>query len=110
MPENEKFNIRDVRYELDGQLFIWDRIKAESNVVKHGVTFEEAATVLLTAEEDSIDDEEHSAYEQRFRVTGLSTQRHALVVSFCFRESETAIRIISARKATKIDINRIRGQ
>ena len=38
---------RDVAYELDGQLFVWDKIKAEINKAKHGISFEEAASVFV---------------------------------------------------------------
>jgi len=30
---------RDIVYELEGQLFVWDRIKADSNKAKHGISF-----------------------------------------------------------------------
>lgn len=48
-----------------------------------------------------IDDPEHSFEEERFIIMGLSLKANLLVVCHCYRESETVIRIISARKATK---------
>ena len=38
---------RDVIYEIEGQRFVWDRIKATSNKAKHGISFEEAASVFI---------------------------------------------------------------
>ena len=40
-------NGHDIKYELVGQRFTWDNTKAVSNVVKHGITFEEAASVFI---------------------------------------------------------------
>ena len=38
---------QDIKYELNGQLFIWNNIKAKNNIEKHGIAFEEAATVFM---------------------------------------------------------------
>ena len=48
-----------------------------------------------------IDDPEHSEQEERFIILGMSAKANLLVVCHCYRQSETVIRIISARKATK---------
>ena len=48
-----------------------------------------------------IPDPEHSQDEERFIILGMSRQANLLVVCHCYRESETVIRIISARKATR---------
>ena len=46
-------------------------------------------------------DVDHSDDEDRFIIMGLSQKTRLLVVCHCYRESDTIIRIISARKATK---------
>ena len=51
-----------------------------------------------------IDDPEHSADEERFIILGFSKRANLLVVCHCYRASETVIRIISARKATKTEM------
>ena len=48
-----------------------------------------------------IDDPDHSGQEERFIILGMSTRANLLVVCHCYRQSETVIRIISARKATR---------
>lgn len=48
-----------------------------------------------------IDDSDHSEEEERFIILGLSAKARLLVVYHCYRASETVIRIISARKATR---------
>ena len=50
-----------------------------------------------------IDDPEHSEEEDRFIILGMSTQANLLVVCHCYRASDTVIRIISARKATRTE-------
>lgn len=68
---------------------------------KHKISFEEAKTVFYDTEALLIDDPEHSQEEERFIILGLSKKANLLVVCHCYRASETVIRIISARKATK---------
>lgn len=83
--------------------FEWDEQKNKINLQKHRISFEEAKTVFYDPEALVIDDPEHSAEEDRFIILGLSTQANLLVVCHCYRQSETVIRIISARKATKTE-------
>ena len=71
------------------------------NKSKHAISFEEAQTVFYDEEALVIDDPEHSEQEERFIILGMSTRANLLVVCHCYRQSETVIRIISARKATK---------
>jgi uncharacterized DUF497 family protein len=80
--------------------FAWDRRKAKSNFVKHGISFEEAQTVFLDESARLIDDPDHSDDEARFLLLGYSFQARCLIVSHCCRESDTVIRLISARHAT----------
>ena len=94
---------RDVVYELEGQLFVWDIIKAESNKAKHGISFEEAASVFIIDGAEEFEDDEHSDNEDRLIVIGLSRELRVLTVVHCWRENDTVIRIISARKATQLE-------
>jgi uncharacterized DUF497 family protein len=78
--------------------FEWDREKSESNLQKHGVSFEEAATVFFDPLSLTIPDPLHSAEENRFVTIGLSDQQRQLVV--VHSEGDDRIKIISARLAT----------
>ena len=80
--------------------FAWDRRKARSNLVKHGVSFEEAQTAFLDENARLIDDPDHSEEEERFLLLGYSFQARCLMVSHCYREPDSVIRMISARRAT----------
>jgi len=90
----------DVQFLLDGQLFTWNSDKYDTNVKKHGVTFEEAASVFFNPLTIYDADDEHSYDEEREIVIGLSDTTRLLFVCSCERESGEIIRIFSARKAT----------
>lgn len=79
----------------------WDEKKDRVNRRKHGVSFPEAQTVFFDERAIEFDDPEHSADEARFLLLGPSFRLRTLLVCHCFRESESVIRIISARRATK---------
>ena len=87
--------------------FEWDELKAAANLRKHGVAFELACTVfhdprLLTAA-----DLEHSGTEERWFSIGSASNGAMLSVAYLWSESEPAtikIRLISARKATQMEI------
>ena len=81
-----------------GLHFEWDNNKAESNVIKHKVTFEEASTIFADNYSITIDDPDHSIIEKRFITIGLSAYHRVLVVIHTYRANK--IRIISARKAS----------
>lgn len=83
--------------------FEWDKKKNKSNTNKHGVDFEEAHTVFYDENALQFYDPEHFEDEDRFILLGTSFKSKTLVVCHCFREEETKIRIISARKADKIE-------
>lgn len=83
--------------------FEWDENKNQINQRKHGVSFQEAKTVFYDEEALVIDDPEHSEMEDRFIILGLSKKANLLVVCHCYRASDTVIRLISARKATKTE-------
>jgi len=77
----------------------WDEKKGKANLRKHGVSFEEARTVFYDENAIQFYDPDHSEDEDRFILLGLSFNPQVLVVCHCFRENETVVRIISARKA-----------
>ncbi|MGA2592197.1 MAG: BrnT family toxin [Bryobacteraceae bacterium] len=79
--------------------FAWDGRKARSNFSKHGVSFEEAQTVFLDENARLIDDPDHSDQEERFVLLGYSFRARCLAVSRCYHESDSVIRLISARRA-----------
>jgi hypothetical protein len=85
-------------------VFSWDARKALSNLKKHGVSFEEAATVFSDpAAIDSLD-LEHSLAEHRSIRIGFSVLGRILFVVYTIRRLKNAketIRIISARQATR---------
>ncbi len=83
--------------------FEWDYNKNIINIKKHGVSFNEASTVFSDEDALVIPDPDHSVDEERFIILGNSNEANLLVVCHCMRESETTIRIISARKATKTE-------
>lgn len=81
--------------------FEWDSNKDRINQIKHKISFEEAKTVFYDEEALVIDAPEHSPEEDRFIILGFSKKANLLVVCHCYRNNESVIRIISARKATK---------
>lgn len=81
--------------------FEWDESKNQTNIKKHGISFQEASSVFYDDEALIISDESHSNTEDRFVLIGFSYRFNLLVVCHCYRQNETIIRIISARKATK---------
>jgi uncharacterized protein len=81
--------------------FAWDRRKAQLNLRKHGVSFEEAQTVFFDEAARLIDDPDHSIEEPRFLMLGFSVQARCLIVTHCCRDNDLVIRLISARPATK---------
>ena len=84
--------------------FEWDSEKAKGNFQKHGVAFEESATVFLDPRGVSVYDTEHSVREDRWITLGLSSTGRLLVVCHTFREmkrNRLVIRIFSSRKATR---------
>ena len=79
--------------------FEWDENKATGNLLKHGVSFEEATTVFGDPLSDTFDDPDHSSQERRFIIIGASERGKMLVVTHT-DDGET-IRIISARAPTR---------
>jgi uncharacterized DUF497 family protein len=81
--------------------FSWDNRKNEANKKKHGVSFEEAKTVFYDENAIRYFDPDHSGDEDRFLMVGVSQSLRIIIVCHCFRDDDSGIRIITARKATK---------
>ena len=80
--------------------FCWDHKKAAANKRKHGVTFEEAASVFYDPLAMLGPDPDHSRNEDRLIMIGQSRQQRLLFVVHSYAEDAELIRIISARRAT----------
>ena len=83
--------------------FDWDEKKNQINIKKHGISFSEASSVFLDENAILFDDPEHSENEERFLLIGISERNNLCLVCHCYREADTIIRIISARKATRTE-------
>ncbi|MES3010080.1 MAG: BrnT family toxin [Pseudomonadota bacterium] len=90
--------------------FEWHPAKAETNLKKHHVSFEEAQSVFYDEFAVQFFDEEHANEEERFIMLGMSAHPRLLIVIHCEREGGEVIRIISARKATKRESAFYRGK
>ncbi len=87
--------------------FEWDPWKAKINRDKHGVAFDEAATVFKDSKAVSIFDPDHGETEERWITLGISEKGRLLVVIHTFvedRKDTVTIRLISSRKAKKKEI------
>ena len=84
--------------------FTWDPVKAASNLLKHGVSFPQAATVLPDVLAVTVFDAGHSEFEERWFTLGMSSDGKLLAVSHTYAATGTdsaRVRIISAREATR---------
>lgn len=81
--------------------FDWDNRKAQENLRKHRIDFNEASTVFADSLSITIPDPDHSEGEERWVTMGLSN-RHRLLVVVHTDEDET-IRLISARRADRLE-------
>ena len=79
--------------------FEWDKRKEKANIKKHKISFDEARTVFYDENAIQFFDPDHSDDEDHFLLLGISFRLKVLIVCHCFRESDTMVRIISARKA-----------
>ena len=86
---------------MRGLTFVWDERKDRVNQRKHGISFAEARTVFYDENAREYADPDHSAGGERFILLGVSGRLRVLVVCHCYRESESVIRIISARRAQR---------
>lgn len=90
--------------------FEWDPAKAAANARKHKVTFEAAKSVFYDDFAVQFFDEEHSSFEDRFLLLGMSSDARLLLVCHCERDEGDVIRIISARKATQQEARHYQGE
>ena len=88
--------------------FEWDESKNRLNIKKHKISFSEAMTVFDDPDVLYKADPDHSDIEERFIVFGYSKEKRILVVCHCYKESDSVIRIFSARKATNNESNQYR--
>ena len=79
--------------------FEWDPHKADSNRLKHGVSFQEAASVLGDPLSITYHDPDHSATEHRFITVGMSQSGQVIMLAYTDRGGN--IRIISSRRTTR---------
>lgn len=79
----------------------WDHEKAKSNLEKHAVSFEEAATVFDDPLYVDFYDPDHSVDEHRYLIMGQSTAGRLLIVSYT--EGDDVVRLISAREVTSAE-------
>lgn len=85
-------------------MFVWDTRKAIANYEKHGVSFEEAATIFADADGLEWEDLAHSTKEVRYKRIGVSIAGNILLVVYTLRRArngQEAVRIISARPASR---------
>ncbi len=94
---------------MDKIAFEWDDNKEMENWKKHNVSFMEAQTVFFDDSAIQYWDEYHTQDEERFLMLGMSNRFRLLLVVHCYRESESTIRIISARKATNNEAKEYNG-
>ncbi len=79
--------------------FEWHPDKADRNLIKHGVTFAEAATIFGDPLAVTFADPDHSSDEDRFLTFGHSAEGLLRLVSHTDREDRT--RLIGAQRATR---------
>lgn len=86
---------------MRGLTFVWDERKDRANQRKHGISFAEARTVFFDENAREYSDPDHSESEERSLLLGISSRLQVLVMCHCYRESESVIRVISARRARR---------
>ena len=87
--------------------FEWDEIKVAANVYKHGISFELAATIFYDPRIVTVADLVHNETEERWLSIGIAANGSILCIVYLWSESEpllTKIRLISARKATPVEV------
>jgi uncharacterized protein len=94
---------------MDEITFEWDTSKAETNVRKHGISFEEAETAFYDQSSRVSYDPDHSQTEDRYLLLGMSDSRQLIVVCHIYRQNGEYVRIISARRATKTEQQQYQG-
>ena len=93
--------------------FEWNTNKAEKNIRKHKISFENASSIFLDPNMITIYDNQHSQLEDRWITIGLSRNKIIIVLVHTYEvidKTNVLIRIISARKATKKEIKQYRSK
>ena len=86
--------------------FVWDSRKDDANEAKHGIHFRQAASAFSDIWGIIEEDRRHSDTEERFTLIGLDGSGRCLRVSFCYRGGGKTIRLISARLASRVELER----
>lgn len=86
---------------MDELRFERDKKKEKINIKKYGISFGEASSAFYDEKAIQFFDPDHSEDEDRFIMLGISFKLRILVVCHYFRESETVVRLVSARKADR---------
>ena len=94
---------------MANERYIWDENKHNANIDKHGITFPEAASVFDDPNALYLSDENHSEFEERFIIIGMSERANMLMVCHCYRNGDSFVRIISARKASNYETRQYEG-
>lgn len=91
----------------------WDEAKANANLRKHGVSFAQAATVMLDPLALTVFDALHSELEERWFTLGQTSQGKLLAVAHTYQplgNKRAKIRLISARDATRKERQQYEGE
>jgi uncharacterized protein len=87
----------------DDGCFEWDEEKAIVNEKKHGIIFEKVLPAFLDPRKIEFRDASHSDYEERYITIGNVSRRTVLLVIVCSTERSGRTRLISARRASRIE-------
>lgn len=93
--------------------FDWDPDKVKINLKKHGVSFEQSASIFLDPSAITVFDKDHSENEDRWATIGIDKNGTLLVIVHTFQQvdkNHIKIRIISARKAIRREIKQYREE
>ena len=88
-------------FRIGRLVFEWDRDKAETNAEKHGVAFEDAATVFMDGAAKTYYDQDHSDREDRYFTIGFA--RSGRLFTVWYTERGDRLRLIGARRATPLE-------
>ena len=88
---------------MESLKFEWDENKNEVNKKKHGLSFETAQEVFYDEAAVLFDDPDHSIGEERFLIIGMLKSSKICIVSHCYRDSDSVIRLISAKRCAEAD-------
>jgi uncharacterized DUF497 family protein len=98
-------NKNNYSVDIGAITFEWDTSKNSTNLIKHGITFEDSVYAFLDPFGIIIPDPDHSIDEERFILIGRDSRKRLQVICHSYRGNEETIRIISVRSATKKEKN-----